>query len=102
MEKQTTQFYVLVLNVYVMILQGMVTFDMPLCRQMFNFSSKEDVQSSKRSGKKKRVKECECGGESDTFTPSCQFARGPLLLHYPVLLLLHRPPLGSLCLLFKL
>lgn len=47
--------------------------------QMFSCSSKEDVQSSKR--KNQRVRESV--GESDTLTPSCQFARGPLLLHRP-------------------
>lgn len=54
------------------ILQGIVTSDMPLCRQMFSFSSKEDAQNRKRNGKI-RVNQRKSGGESDTFTPSCQF-----------------------------
>lgn len=54
------------------ILQGMVTSDMPLCRQMFSCTSKEDVQSRMRTGKI-RVNQRKSGGASDTFTPSCQF-----------------------------
>lgn len=101
------------------VLQGMVTFDsfqsalrffhcaplhsnIPTCRRMFSFPSKGDVHSSKRKGKKKRERNSERGGESDTITPSCQFVCGPLSLHYPVFSLLHRSPLGSRCLVYGL
>ena len=67
----------------------------PLFKQISNFSSKEDVQRKKDQKKKKKEKECEQGGESDTFTPSCQLACGPLSLHYPALSALHHPPLGA-------
>lgn len=49
----------------------------------------------KELAEKKRMKACERGGESDTLTPSCQFACGPLSQHYPALSLLHHLPLGS-------
>lgn len=65
--------------------------NIPLCSWMFGSPSKVDVQSSKWKGKKGE-KECEWGGESGTFTPSCQFSCGPLSPHYPALVLLHRPP----------
>lgn len=38
---------------------------------------REEKERAKTGQKKKRVKEYEQGGESDTFTPSCQFACGP-------------------------
>lgn len=94
-EKQTAQYNVLILSVYVVRfykerwvltvfsqLWGLFSphSNIQLCGRMFSFSSKGDVQRRKRKGKnraKKRVKEYEQGGESDTFTPSCQFACGP-------------------------
>lgn len=57
---------------------------------------------ARKHTQKKRVKECDRGGESDTFTPSWQFACGPLSLPYLVLLLLHRPPSSLSCLVFRL
>lgn len=81
------------------ILHGIVSFDsfqsalrfvplhshIPDTHRCSAFPSKEDVQRGKRNGEKKEKKARvrESGGESDTLTPSCQFARGPLLLHRP-------------------
>lgn len=62
----------------------------------------DPLKSMCRAVKERGKKWCEWGGESDTFTPSCQFACGPLSLHYPVLSLLHRPPTRFSCLVFRL
>lgn len=82
------------------ILQGMVTSDMPLCRQMFSFSSKEDVQSRMRNGKV-RVNQRKSGGESDTFTPSCQFCLRTSLAALSCSLAPSSPPLSVLVFRFQ-
>lgn len=111
MEKQTTQFYLLVLNVFVvwyyMVWWLLTVFSQlwGLCTALLFIPTYHCVHGCStsppkwmyRAVRETAIKEWECehGGESDTFTPCCQFACEPLLLHYPVLALLHRPPLSS-------